>query len=46
MENRSFLYQNRDQRLKYAVGIRIGPKSMIEIERLGIQIVEDSIRKP
>ena len=43
---RSILYQNRDRRFGFVVGFPIGPKSTIEIGRLGIRIINDSIHKP
>ena len=44
--NISNLDQNRDCRLDFVVGFRIGPKSTMEIDRLEIWIVDDSICKP
>ena len=38
--------ENRDRRFRLVVGFRIGPKSTIEIGRLGIRIIDDSICKP
>ena len=38
--------QNRDCRFRLVVGFGIGPKSTIEIDWLGIRIVNNSIPKP
>ena len=42
----SILYRNRNRRLEIVAGIRLVLKSTIEIGRLGIRIVDDSIREP
>ena len=43
---RLILYRNRNRRFGFVVGFRIGLKSTIEIDRLEIRIVNNSICKP